>query len=127
MVGHTGSINSSIKAISVLDECIKKIVDECMQENIVLLITADHGNIEEIKDKRTGAINKEHSTNPVPFILVGKQFQLANPKKGGIESMASVVPVGVLSDVAPTMLELMGIEKPEAMTGVSLLPQLIKE
>ena len=126
MVGHTGNMNASIKAIKVIDDCIKRIYEECAAQDLAMIITADHGNIEEIADIRTGARNKEHSTNPVPMILIANQFKSANPKKGGIESLAGVVPIGVLSDIAPTMLELMGIEKPMEMTGLSLLPQLIK-
>ncbi len=127
MVGHTGNITASIQAIKVIDECLKKITSACLEQDICLLITADHGNIEELLDIRSGGIDKEHSTNPVPFILVGKQLQRPKPKAGGILSLAGVVPVGVLSDVAPTMLELMGLEKPAEMTGISLLPSLLKQ
>ena len=84
-------------------------------------------NVEELLDIRSGGIDKEHSTNPVPFMLIAGQFKRKHPKDGGILSLAGVVPVGVLSDVAPTMLELMGMEKSAEMTGISLLPQLIKQ
>lgn len=127
MVGHTGNMMASIQAIKVVDECIKKLSDACLSEDICLLITADHGNVEELLDIRTGGIDKEHSTNPVPLILVAKQFTRKHPKEGGLASLAGVVPVGVLSDVAPTMLELIGIDKPAEMTGISLLSQLIKQ
>ncbi len=126
MVGHTGNANASIKAIQFLDQCVKKISDACLAQDICLIITADHGNVEELVDLKTGGIDKEHSTNPVPFILVAEQFRLKEQKEGGIASLASVVPVGVLSDVAPTMLELMGLPKPSEMTGFSLFSQLIK-
>jgi len=127
MVGHTGNMKASIQAIKVLDQCIKKISDYCLANDICLMVTADHGNIEELLDIRSGGINKEHSTNPVPLMLVAKQFQRRHPKETGIVSLAGVVPVGVLSDVAPTMLELLGIQKPLEMTGISLLPQLTKQ
>lgn len=127
MVGHTGNMNASIQAIKVVDECLKRIFEACTEQDACLMITADHGNIEELLDIRSGGINKEHSTNPVPLMLVGKQFKRQRPKERGIASLAGVVPVGVLSDVAPTILELLGIEKPAEMTGVSLLPQLIKQ
>jgi 2,3-bisphosphoglycerate-independent phosphoglycerate mutase len=127
MVGHTGNLNASIQAVKVVDECIKKIFEACLAQNICLLITADHGNLEELLDISSGGIDKEHSTNPVPAILIASQFKLRNPKDGGVGSLASVVPVGVLSDIAPTMLQLLGIEKPDEMTGISLLPSLLKQ
>lgn len=127
MVGHTGNLPASIQAIKVIDECLKKISNECLARDIGLLITADHGNIEELLDHRSGAIDKEHSTNPVPLILVGKHFRRKQPKEAGISGLAGVVPMGVLSDVAPTMLELMGMEKPGEMTGVSMLPLLLNQ
>ena len=127
MVGHTGNFEASVEAIKIVDECVKKIYDECVRQDICLCITADHGNIEELVDLKSGGIDKEHSTNPVPFILVGNQFKRVHPGTGGIIALAGVVPIGVLSDVAPTMLELLGIDKPAEMTGISLLPQLEKQ
>ncbi len=127
MVGHTGSTPASVQSILVLDECIKKISDACLSQDICLIITADHGNVEELIDHRSGGIDKEHSTNPVPFILVGEQFLLKNSKMEGMEPLAGAIPVGVLSDVAPTMLELMGMAKPPEMSGVSLLSQILNE
>jgi 2,3-bisphosphoglycerate-independent phosphoglycerate mutase len=127
MVGHTGNLNACIKAIKVVDECIKKLVDECLAQDICLLITADHGNIEELLDIRSGGIDKEHSTNPVPLIVVANEFQRHSARETGVLSLSGVVPIGVLSDVAPTMLELMGVPKPPEMTGISLLPQLFKQ
>ncbi len=120
MVGHTGDMSACIKAVKVIDECIKRISEECLAEDICLLISADHGNIEELLDIRSGGINKEHSTNPVPFILVASQFKRLHPKEAGLTSLAGVVPVGVLSDVAPTMLELLGIQSPPEMTEISV-------
>jgi 2,3-bisphosphoglycerate-independent phosphoglycerate mutase len=124
MVGHTGSIGASIEAIHAVDSCVKRLAEACLEQDICMVITADHGNIEELIDKKSGGIDKEHSTNPVPFILVSKRFQRPKPIDGGINSLSSVMPVGVLSDVAPTMLELMGLPKPSEMTGVSLMPLL---
>ncbi len=126
MVGHTGDLKASIEAIKVIDECIKKLSDACLKQDICLIITADHGNIEELLDIKSGGIDKEHSTNPIPFILVANQFKRKQPIDGGIASLASVIPIGVLSDVAPTILELMSIEKPDEMTGISLISQLTK-
>ncbi|MBI4363406.1 MAG: 2,3-bisphosphoglycerate-independent phosphoglycerate mutase [Candidatus Doudnabacteria bacterium] len=128
MVGHTGNLTAGIEAVKVVDECIKKIVAACLEsDDTCLIVTADHGNIEELLDIRSGGVDKEHSTNPVPMILVANRFRRSQKVDRGIGSLAGVVPVGVLSDVAPTMLELMGIEKPAEMTGINLLPQLIKQ
>jgi len=76
-----------------------------------VLITADHGNVEELINAQTGAVDTEHSTYPVPFIIVGNQFA-QNP---------TMLPTGILADVAPTMLKLMGISPPESMTGRALI------
>jgi 2,3-bisphosphoglycerate-independent phosphoglycerate mutase len=127
MVGHTGNIQASVSAIKAVDACIKKLHDACQEMDICMIITADHGNIEELLDKSSGGIDKEHSTNPVPFILSAKQFKFTSNKEGGMQSLSSVMPVGVLSDVAPTILELMGLPKPPDMTGISLLPILTKQ
>lgn len=127
MVGHTGDMNASIEAVKAVDECLHIIAQACLDEDAALLITADHGNIEELVDIKSGTIDKEHSTNPVPFLLVGKQFEKPQPGQEGLNGLATIMPIGVLSDVAPTILQLMGLPQPEEMTGVSLLPQLIHD
>jgi 2,3-bisphosphoglycerate-independent phosphoglycerate mutase len=123
MVAHTGNLKATIKAAEVIDKCIKKILDVVLSLNGVLIITADHGNAEEIINLQTGEIDKEHSTNPVPLILVGKEWE---GKTLGLEEavagdLSLVTPVGVLADVAPTILKIMGISKPEEMTGAALI------
>lgn len=125
MVGHTGDMNASIEAVKVVDECMHIIAQACLEEDVALLITADHGNIEELVDIKSGTIDKEHSTNPVPFMLIARQFEKPEPGQEGLTGLSTIMPIGVLSDVAPTILELMGLPKPEEMTGVSLLPQLL--
>jgi len=107
MVGHTGSLEAAIKAIETIDECVGKVVEAVQSQNGVLLITADHGNAEQMIDYKTGEPHTAHTTNPVPLILVG----LENAK----------LKQGKLADLAPTMLEIMGLEKPEEMTGESIL------
>lgn len=124
MVGHTGNISASIQAIKVVDECIERLSEACLADDICLIITADHGNVEELLNIRSGGIDKEHSTNPVPLILIANEFKRKEPKTGGIISLSGAVPIGVISDVAPTMLELMGIPKSEEMSGMSLVGQL---
>ena len=107
MVGHTGSLEAAIKAIETLDECVKKIVDVVKKKEGVLLITADHGNSEQMVDYETGEPFTSHTTNSVPLILVGKDNV--------------VLKEGKLADLAPTMLDIMGLEKPKEMTGESII------
>ena len=106
MVGHTGNVEAVIKALETLDGCVEKIVKAIEAEKGILLITADHGNCEQMIDYKTGEPHTAHTTNPVPLVLVGKDAKLKE---------------GRLADLAPTMLDLMGIEKPEEMTGESLI------
>ena len=123
MVAHTGNIDATRKSLEVVDECMKKIVDAVLHRDGFVLITADHGNAEELKNLRTGEIDKEHATNPVPFVLIGKQFEglpsIAGEVPEGDLSLMS--PVGMLADVAPTILAVMGIPQPELMTGQPLI------
>lgn len=106
MVGHTGNLEAAIKALEVVDECVGRVVEAVENNNGVLLITADHGNLEQMIDYTTGEPHTAHTTNVVPLILVGKDAKLKE---------------GRLADLIPTMLDIMGIEKPEEMTGSSLI------
>lgn len=126
MVGHTGNLQSAIRAIQYIDRFLQQISEAVLSVGAVLIITADHGNIENMINIKTGAIDKEHSTSPVPFLLIGKEFEFENPKERNYSALSSNVPVGVVSDVAPTILELMGLEKPKEMNGVSLMKTLGK-
>ena len=107
MVGHTGNLEAAIKAIETVDECVGKVVEAVNNQHGVLLITADHGNAEQMIDYTTGEPHTAHTTNPVPLILVG--MENAQLKQGK------------LADLAPTMLKIMGLEKPEEMTGESII------
>lgn len=123
MVAHTGNLEATIKAVETVDKCVEKILNVILSLNGVLVITADHGNAEEIVNLQTGEIDKEHSTNPVPFILVGQKWE---GKTLGLEEAAAgdlslATPIGVLADVAPTILKIMGLSKPEEMTGAALI------
>ena len=106
MVGHTGSLEAAVKAVEAVDECLGRVVDAIEKVGGVLLITADHGNSEQMIDYMTGEPHTAHTTNPVPLIIVGMDVKLKT---------------GRLADLAPTMLDIMGIEKPEEMTGESLI------
>ena len=123
MVAHTGNFQATIEALEITDECLGQVADAVLAAGGVLYITADHGNAEELLNMQTGAIDKEHSTNPVPFIAVAEQWKDASPYQlpGGVQALNSVQPVGILADVAVTVLETLGLPVPEDMTGRNLL------
>ena len=109
MVGHTGVEAAAIKAIEAVDQCVGRTVDAVKEADGVMFICADHGNAEQLIDYETGEPFTAHTTNPVPFILVN-----ADPEYKLREG-------GCLADIAPTLIELMGLEQPKEMTGKSLL------
>ena len=108
MVGHTGSLEAAIKAVEAVDECVGRVAAEVLKVDGKLIIIADHGNCEQMIDYTTGEPHTAHTTNPVPIILVTNNPELK-------------VGEGRLADIAPSMLDLMGIEKPAEMTGRSLI------
>lgn len=109
MVGHTGSLEAATKACHVVDECVGKIARECKKMGVTMILTADHGNAETMIDDETGEIQTAHTTNMVPFFIINgdKNIKLRQD--------------GALCDVAPTILELLDIEKPAEMTGQSMI------
>jgi len=107
MVGHTGNLQAAIKACEAVDHCIGRIVEALKDSGGECLITADHGNAEQMVDPTTGVAHTAHTSEPVPFIYVGRD---ANVRIGG-----------TLSDVAPTMLHLMGMPQPDEMTGTPIM------
>jgi 2,3-bisphosphoglycerate-independent phosphoglycerate mutase len=109
MVGHTGKLPAAVRAVETVDQCLGKIVEEILRQEGTLLITADHGNCEQMVDEQ-GAPHTAHTTNLVPFLLIGKRFEKERLRSGG-----------KLIDIAPTLLEILGIPKPSAMTGESLI------
>ncbi len=123
MVGHTGNLEATARAIEVIDTCLGEIVRGILELDGVLVITADHGNAEE-KIYKTGEKKTKHSLNPVPFFLVANDLKRQKPlAKGEIEQNYKQVK-GTLTDVAPTILELFSIPKPPQMTGSSLLEKI---
>ncbi|NVZ64979.1 2,3-bisphosphoglycerate-independent phosphoglycerate mutase [Pseudomonas gingeri] len=108
MVGHSGVFDAAVKAVECLDLCVGRIVEALDKVGGEALITADHGNVEQMEDESTGQAHTAHTTEPVPFIYVGKRD--LKVREGG-----------VLADVAPTMLKLLGLKQPEEMTGTSIL------
>ena len=123
MVGHTGDFNATVKAVEFSDKCLGEIVKHTLANQGVVVVTADHGNAEELINVQTGDVDKEHSTNPVPLIIIGKDFQgQAGPGGDPPEGDLSLLPpVGVLGDVAPTVLKLLGIQQPPEMSGTPLI------
>ena len=109
MVGHTGVLSAAIKAVETVDACVGRVVDALLVVNGQMFICADHGNSDQMIDYETGQPFTAHTTNPVPFILVNYTDGVGL-REGG-----------KLADIAPTLLDMMGLPKPEEMTGTSLL------
>ncbi|WP_026894824.1 2,3-bisphosphoglycerate-independent phosphoglycerate mutase [Clostridiisalibacter paucivorans] len=107
MVGHTGVIDSAVKAVETVDRCLGEVIDEILKFDGKAIITADHGNSEEMLDEKTGSVITAHTTNPVPCILVGEDNITLRE--------------GILADLAPTILDIMGLGIPREMTGKSLI------
>ncbi|MBC23452.1 MAG: phosphoglycerate mutase (2,3-diphosphoglycerate-independent) [Phycisphaerae bacterium] len=110
MVGHTGVLDAVVKAVEVVDRCVGRIVEATLKRGGTLLVTADHGNAEQMRDPTTGSPHTAHTVYDVPLLLVSSGEHAPGLRNGGR-----------LADIAPTILELLGIEPPEQMTGESLL------
>lgn len=126
MVGHTANMGACIRAVRAVDANIGRIFETIFSQDACLVITADHGNIEQIVDSRLGTIDTEHTANPVPLVIAGNGWRRREILSRGYLELPGLVPEGVLSDVAPTILELFGIAKPEEMSSSSLVPLLNK-
>jgi 2,3-bisphosphoglycerate-independent phosphoglycerate mutase len=109
MVGHTGNFDASVKAVEVIDECLGRVVDAALGKKGKVVITADHGNIEQLIDYDTGKPHTAHTINLVPVILIDE------------ERKKSRLNPGTAIDVAPTVLELLKLSQPKEMTGQSLI------
>lgn len=123
LVSHTGNLKATIKACQTIDKALGKLVPLVLSKNGLVIITADHGNAEELQNIQTGEINTTHSTNPVPFIVISNKLEGKNigmPDSLGSD-LSLVKPAGTLADIAPTILKIMDIDKPEEMTGKSLI------
>jgi len=123
MVGHTGSLEAGIKACEIVDKCLGSVVENVLAHDGIVLVTADHGNAEVMKNLQTNEIDKEHTNNPVPFVIIGKDYMGTAGISGDAPEgdLSLMNPVGVLADVAPTILKLMGVDQPEEMTGQALI------
>ena len=107
MIGHTGILKAAIEAVTVIDDCLRKVITAVKQVGGTVILTADHGNLEEMVDEK-GEPHTAHTTNPVPLILV-------NDGKPKLRDN------GIHADIAPTMLGILGLQAPEEMTGKSLI------
>ena len=108
MVGHSGSIPATIKAVETVDACLARVLKAAESAGTRLLVTADHGNAEMLIDPETGGPHTAHTTNPVPFVAI--DWEQEQRLRSG----------GALCDVAPTILSMLGIEQPPQMSGVNL-------
>ena len=111
MVAHTGNLNATVKACESVDKCLAKLTPVLLKLDGTLMITGDHGNAEELINHKTGGIDTEHSTYPVPLIIVNSKYEGKNIK----------LSEGVLGDLAPTILDMMHLKKPDEMKGRNLL------
>lgn len=121
-IAHTGNYKASEEAVRVLDRELARVMKIAVNPDTVVLITSDHGNIEELLDPMTGRAETQHDPNPVPLYLVGDEFR---GRKFMNQNNLRGETLGILSDVAPTILEIMKIPKPEEMSGESLVSDLI--
>ena len=110
MVGHTGVMEAAVKAVHAVDACLEKVVDAILRQGGRCIITADHGNCEYMWDEKQNAPFTAHTTNPVPCVLVDDTRKNVKLRSDGR-----------LSDLSPTLLDLMGVEKPAEMTGNTLI------
>lgn len=108
MVGHTGVFSAAVKAVETVDTCLARVYEAVMAKKGHMIITADHGNVEQMMDYETGQAHTQHTTEPVPFIYVG-------------QTGATIEAGGILADVAPTILALMNVVPPAEMTGRNLI------
>lgn len=108
MVGHTGVFEAAVKAVETVDTCLARVYDVVMAKKGHMIITADHGNVEQMMDYETGQVHTQHTTEPVPFIYVG-------------QTGATIETGGILADVAPTILALMNVPQPKEMSGRNLI------
>ena len=114
MVGHTGNYQAAVKAVEITDQCIGKLMKKCLENDIALVLTADHGNCDQMVYD-DGRPHTSHSNAPVPFAICHPKLKGLNPRPTGGRELA-------LQDVSPTILSCLGIECPQAFTGRSIFP-----
>lgn len=121
IIAHTGNFDATVKAIQAVDKEIGRLAKNTINQNHLLFITSDHGNAEVLLDNITGEPETKHDASPVPFYVVGKEFE----KQASSKPLFRSYPIGIISDVAPTILSIMKLPVPKEMTGQNLLEQLL--
>ena len=122
MIGHTGDLDATVKAMQVTDDCLKQMIEPlCARPDTAVIITADHGNAEELLDPLTKGEDTQHSTRNVPAIFIAQALEGKQDSGKSLEVLAQEAPLGTLVDIAPTALYLLGIDKPIEMTGSRLI------
>ncbi|HUT21840.1 MAG TPA: 2,3-bisphosphoglycerate-independent phosphoglycerate mutase [Candidatus Bipolaricaulota bacterium] len=121
MVGHTGNLQATVSAVNAVDSCLEKVISAILAKQGMAFIVGDHGNAEELVNLQTGKIDKEHSIYPVPFIAVSNKHAGQTIQTGENGDLSLNSPLGILSDVAPTILAQVGIPPAPEMTGTNLL------
>lgn len=122
IIAHTGNFEAALKAIETVDQNVGRIAQSVLAANAILIITSDHGNVERMINPLLGTPETKHDPNPVPVCLIAKEY--ARPRDPHDVEQGEKVSLGTLADVAPTILDLLGVPKPKEMTGQSLMPVL---
>ncbi|MFA5386088.1 MAG: 2,3-bisphosphoglycerate-independent phosphoglycerate mutase [Candidatus Paceibacterota bacterium] len=122
IIAHTGNYEATKKVVEIIDQMLEKVITTVLGHDAVLMLTSDHGNIEKMFDPMTGQIETKHNNNPVPFYLIAKNLQRQKDPLQAEKEIKNVI--GVLSDIAPTVLELLEVKKAEEMTGQNLVKYL---
>lgn len=123
IIAHTGDMQASIEAVKIIDASIEKVVDAALATDSILIITADHGNVERLANPMTGEPETKHDANPVPVYLVANEHK--RPRSDEEIKSAEQTSIGVLADISPTILELMHVPKPEEMTAQSIVDLIV--
>ncbi len=121
MIGHTGKYDETVKALTFLDKQMKRVLEACLAQDGAVLLTADHGNAEEMLNPTTHEVSKDHTANPVPIIYMNNHNKLETPKSEDLMMQILSTPIGALADVGPTVLEILNVAQPQSMTAQSLL------
>lgn len=117
MVGHTGNLDAAVKAVAVLDNSLKRLAEAADKAKALLVITADHGNCEVMRELSTGLPETEHTSNPVPLIFYSESLKFSGFPRLNLSTLAGVAPQGILPDIAPTIVAALGLTPPPEMTG----------
>lgn len=121
-IAHTGNFMAGVRAVEIIDNCIGQLVEKILEVNGIMIITSDHGNIEQMTEPFTGLPETKHNKSPVPVHLIGRAYER---ERGDAEiEQKETQTMGIISDIAPTILDLMQIPIPKEMTGQTLLPLL---